>query len=73
MLNSDAYLSTVEADASALDTGDGIKAAMRIGADKDPDPTAMLFDRGSIAPDQFSDGNWEKEAASIWAASPGSR
>lgn len=59
-LNPDAFLSTVEADASALDTGDGIKAAMWIGADKDPDPTAMLFDRGTIAPDQLSDGNWAK-------------
>lgn len=59
-LNPDAYLSTVEADASALDTGDGIRAAMWIGADKDPDPTAMLFDRGTIAPDQLSDGNWER-------------
>lgn len=60
VLNPNAYLSTVEADASALDTGDGIKAAMWIGADKDPDPTAMLFDRGTIAPGELSDGNWEK-------------
>ncbi len=59
-LNPDAYNSTVEADASALDTGDGIKAAMWIGADKDPDPTAMLFDRGIIAPGELVDGNWEK-------------
>ena len=59
-LNPDAYISTVEADASSLNTGDGIKAAMWIGADKDPDPTAMLFDRGVIAPDQLSDGNWDK-------------
>ena len=59
-LNPDAYNSTVEADASANNTGDGIIAAMRIGADKDPDPTAMLFDRGTIAPDQLSDGNWAK-------------
>jgi hypothetical protein len=59
-LNPDAYVTTVEADASALNVGDGIKAAMWIGADKDPDPTAMLFDRGTIAPDQLSDGNWEK-------------
>ena len=57
-LNPDAYNSTVEADASANNTGEGIIAAMRIGADKDPDPTAMLFDRGTIAPDQLSDGNW---------------
>lgn len=59
-LNPDAYLSTVQADASALDTGDGIKAAMWVGAEKDPDGTAMLFDRGTIAPDQVSDGNWDK-------------
>ncbi len=59
-LNPDAYNSTVEADASANNTGDGIKAAMWIGADKDPDPTAMLFDRGTIAPDQLVDGNWAK-------------
>ena len=59
-LNPDAYNSTVEADASANNTGEGIIAAMRIGADKDPDPTAMLFDRGTIAPDQLSDGNWAK-------------
>ena len=59
-LNPCAFQSTVEADASTLDTGDGIKAAMWIGADKDPEPTAMLFDRGTIAPDQLSDGNWEK-------------
>lgn len=60
ILNPDAYESTVEADACALDTGDGIKAAMWLGAAKDPDPTAMLFDRGTIAPDQLADGNWEK-------------
>lgn len=59
-LNPDAYLSTVQADASALDTGDGIRAAMWVGAEKDPDGTAMLFDRGTIAPDQVSDGNWDK-------------
>lgn len=59
-LNPDAYISTVEADASSLNVGDGIRAAMWIGADKDPDPTAMLFDRGTIAPDQLSDGNWAK-------------
>lgn len=59
-LNPDAYNSTVEADATPNDTGDGIRAAMWIGADKDPDPTAMLFDRGTIAPDQLPDGNWEK-------------
>ncbi|MCD7885643.1 MAG: FAD-dependent oxidoreductase [Lachnospiraceae bacterium] len=59
-LNPDAYASTVEADASALNTGDGIKAAMWVGADKDPDATAMLFDRGVIAPGEVSDGNWDK-------------
>ena len=57
-LNPDAYLSTVEADASANCTGDGIRAAMWLGADKDPDPTAMLFDRGTIEPNRVVDGNW---------------
>ena len=59
-LNPDAYISTVQADASSLNTGDGIRAAMWIGADKDPDPTAMLFDRGAIMPGQLSDGDWSK-------------
>jgi succinate dehydrogenase/fumarate reductase flavoprotein subunit len=30
--------------------GQGIKAAMWVGADKDMEPTPMLFDRGAIAP-----------------------
>lgn len=59
-LNPDAYQSIVGSDASALDTGDGIRAAMWVGADKDPDPTVMLFDRGIIAPNETVDGNWEK-------------
>lgn len=59
-LNPVAYNSTVEADASVLDTGDGIRAALWIGAAKDPDPTAMLFDRGTIAPGETVDGNWQK-------------
>ena len=59
-LNPCAFQSTVEADATPLDTGDGIKAAMWLGADKDPEATAMLFDRGTIAPGQLSDGNWDK-------------
>lgn len=59
-LNPDAYISTVSGGGSALNVGDGIRAAMWLGADKDPDPTAMLFDRGTIAPDQLSDGNWDK-------------
>ena len=59
-LNPMAYTSTVEADATALDTGDGIRAAMWLGADKDPTPTAMLFDRGTIPPGALSDGNWER-------------
>ena len=33
---------------------------MWVGADKDPDPTVMLFDRGIIAPNETVDGNWEK-------------
>lgn len=59
-LNPCAFQSTVEADATPLDTGDGIKAAMWLGADKDPEATAMLFDRGTIAPGELSDGNWDK-------------
>ncbi len=59
-LNPNAYKMAVQADASALDTGDGIKAAMWIGADKDPNPTTMQFDRGTIAPGEVSDGNWAK-------------
>lgn len=59
-LNPVAFNSTVEADASVLDTGDGIRAAMWIGAAKDPDPTTMLFDRGTIAPGETVDGNWQK-------------
>lgn len=59
-MNPDAYQSVVQSDASALNTGDGIKAAMWIGAEKDPDGTAMLFDRGGIAPGQTADGNWDK-------------
>jgi hypothetical protein len=31
-------------------TGDGIKAGIWAGGVKDPNPTAMLFDRGAIAP-----------------------
>ena len=59
-LNPDAYNCTVEADATVNDVGDGIKAAMWIGADKDPDPTAMIFDRGLIMPGQIPDGDWTK-------------
>ena len=69
-LNPDAYQSIVGSDASALDTGDGIRAAMWVGADKDPDPTVMLFDRGIIAPNETVDGNWEKSGY-IWAVSLG--
>ena len=32
------------------DTGDGIKAACWIGADMQPEPAPMLFDRGIVAP-----------------------
>lgn len=57
-LNPDAFIDTVQCQASANDVGDGIRAAMWIGADKDPDPTAMLFDRGLIPPGQIPDGTW---------------
>lgn len=60
-INPDAFISTVQADICTLDTGDGIKAGMWIGADKDPDGTAMLFDRGGMRPDQtVLDADWEK-------------
>lgn len=59
-MNPCAYNAVVLNSASALDTGDGIKAAMWLGADKDPEGTAMLFDRGALAPDQLADGNWDK-------------
>ena len=59
-LNPVAYTSCLGSDASALDTGDGIRAAMWLGAAKDADATAMIFDRGSTTPDQGIDGNWEK-------------
>ena len=35
---------------NANDTGDGIKAAMWIGAQKDEDPAPMLFNRGLVKP-----------------------
>ena len=60
-INPDAFISTVQSAGCALDTGDGIKAGMWIGADKDPDATAMLFDRGGIRPDQTAlDNNWDE-------------
>ena len=60
-INPDAYISTVNNSYCALDTGDGIKAAMWIGADKDPDGTAMLFDRGGMRPDMnVMDANWDE-------------
>ena len=45
--------------APVFDTGDGIKAAMWIGADKDPDATAMLFDRGMLRPEALPNGKWD--------------
>ena len=59
-LNPEAYMSCFGNSASALDTGDGIRAAMWLGAAKDADATAMIFDRGSAAPGEPIDGNWEK-------------
>lgn len=59
-LNPDAFITSVEADACANDVGDGIRAGMWIGADKDPDPTAMIFDRGVLLPGQLPDGSWNK-------------
>ena len=59
-LNPDAYAVIASSIASVNDVGDGIKAAMWIGADKDPDPTAMLFDRGLLMPDGLPTGDWTK-------------
>ena len=60
-INPDAYISTVQNSYCALDTGDGIRAGMWIGADKDPDGTAMLFDRGGMRPDQtVDDADWDQ-------------
>lgn len=59
-VNPDAFISTVQNSYCTLDTGDGIKAGMWIGADKDPDGTAMLFDRGGLRPDQtVLDADWD--------------
>ena len=60
-LNPDAYDVIVHSLAAAGDTGDGIRAALWIGADKDPDPAAMLFDRGGIRPGETPDGEWRGE------------
>ena len=60
-INPDAYISTINNSYCTLDTGDGIKAGMWIGADKDPDGTAMLFDRGGMRPDQdVMSANWDE-------------
>ena len=59
-LNPEAYMSCFGSDACGLDTGDGIRAAMWLGAAKDADATAMIFDRGSAFPGGKIDGVWEK-------------
>lgn len=59
-LNPEAYMSCLGSDATALDTGDGIRAAMWLGAAKDADATAMIFDRGSTVPFGGIDGDWSK-------------
>ena len=58
-LNPDAYDVIVHSMAAASNTGDGIRAALWIGAGKDPDPAAMLFDRGGIRPGETPDGEWQ--------------
>lgn len=57
-LNPVAYNITLQSTASANCTGDGIKAGLWVGADRDPEPTAMLFDRGTVQPDRLADGDW---------------
>ena len=61
VLNPDAYDVIVHSLAAVSNIGDGIRAAMWIGADKDPDPAAMLFDRGGIRPGEKPDGEWQGE------------
>ncbi|HBR08429.1 MAG TPA: FAD-binding dehydrogenase [Clostridiales bacterium] len=58
-LNPVAYNCTVQTDSTPNCFGDGIKAGMWVGADKDPDATVMLFDRGTIQPDRLVDGDWK--------------
>ncbi|MBQ1491180.1 MAG: FAD-binding protein, partial [Blautia sp.] len=62
-LNPNAYAVVASSVGSSLNTGDGIRAAMWLGADKDADPTAMLFDRGLLGPDMLPNGEWEKSPA----------
>lgn len=58
-LNPNAYSVVASSMAPAGNVGDGIKAAMWIGADKDPEPTAMIFDRGLLMPNVVPNGNWD--------------
>ncbi len=49
-LNPLAVQATTSMNANPANTGQGIKAAMWVGAEKDLDPAAMLFDRGNVPP-----------------------
>lgn len=69
-LNPTAYKSITGTDSHGYNTGDGIKAAMWVGAAKDDDATAMLFDRGAIQPDRFIDENWEDSGYLIFGSHP---
>ena len=69
-LNPTAYKSITSTDSHGYNTGDGIKAAVWIGAAKDDDGTAMLFDRGAIQPDRFIDGNWDDFGYLIFGSHP---
>lgn len=69
-LNPTAYKSITGTDSHGYNTGDGIKAAVWIGAAKDDDGTAMLFDRGAIQADRFIDGNWDDSGFLIFGSHP---
>lgn len=69
-LNPTAYKSITGTDSHAFNNGDGIKAAVWVGAAKDDDATCMLFDRGAIQPDHFVDGNWEDSGYLIFGSHP---
>lgn len=49
-LNPRAVMATTSMNANPANLGGGIKAAMWVGAAKDVDPAAMLFDRGIVPP-----------------------
>lgn len=69
-LNPTAYKSIAGTDSHSYNKGDGIKAAVWVGAAKDDDATCMLFDRAAIQPDRFIDGNWDDSGYLIFGSHP---